>query len=302
MMKRVIRMAAGTIAISLVVGLGACESSTGPEGVATVSIAFRAASVGGPAEQAAPGANLATGPSSVALELLGSNGTLSLDEIAFIVAEFELEQVESACPGPQDAAGLVRSSAGEDDEDDDAGEGDDDDEDGDDDEDDGCEELEAPPSFVQLALDGAAELAVTRTVAPGVYREVEFEIEDLEVDDGDDRGSVADLFDEIRALFPDWPEEASMLVSGTFTPTDGSPTPFRVFFEAEIEIEREFDPPLDLTAGEEAALTIVVDPAAFFLLPDGTVLDLSQFHGQVVEFEAEMEDGFTNVELDDHDD
>ena len=49
-------------------------------------------------------------------------------------------------------------------------------------------------------------------------------------------------------------------------------------------------------------VTVTVDPLAWFIRPDGTVLDLSQFDfdatGQVVEFEVEMEDGFTEIEFD----
>ena len=170
---------------------------------------------------------------------------------------------------------------------------------------DACEKFEAPPQFMALPLDGGPQPSVSQDVPPGVYDELEFEVEDLEIDDDDDNHhseEIQALFATIQAQFPDWPEQASMLVTGSFTPTGGSAVPFSVFFEAEIEIEIEFEPPLDLTAGETATVTVVVDPALWFTRPDGTVMDLSQFQGQLVEFEAELEDGFTELEFDDEDD
>lgn len=287
-----LRYGVAAVAMAAVAGVGiaACDSATGPEDAATVAVSFRAVAAGAAALRAPDASGrLATSMTSSGVDLAGSNGTLSLEEVWFIVSEFELEQVESACRGAADGVSASRADG--------------DDEHESDDDDDGaeheCEEFEAPPSFVQLPLDGADVPAVSRPVAPGVYRNLEFEVEDIEVDDGDDAGDVQALFDEIRALFPDWPEEASMLVIGTFTPTGGAPAPFRVFFEAEIEIEREFQPPLDLGGGEDATVTVIVDPSRLFVRPDGTVMDLAQFDGQVVEFESEMEEGFTGVESDD---
>jgi len=292
----------GLIAAVIGVGLVACESTMGPEAAANVSVAFRAASPGAQAARTPPDAGrLARSVALQAEELQGSNGTLSLEALWFIVSNFELEQVEAACEDGGDAVSANR--VGDDDDDgEEHGDQGENGEDGDGDHEHECEEFEAPPSFVQLPLDGATEPAVTQAVAAGVYRKVEFEIEDIEVDEDDDDAEIGTLFDEIRARFPDWPERASMLATGTFTPTGGTPVPFRVFFEAEIKIEREFDPPLDLTAGDEATVTVVVDPAAFFMRPDGTVLDLSQFDGQLVEFESEMEHGFSGVESEHHGD
>jgi hypothetical protein len=254
-------------------GLAGCDSTTGPDdGQPRVSIAFQTTIGAAPA--VAPGdlGRVARNTLAQSLTLDGSNGALTLDEIWMIVAEFELEL--------------------EDDDDcDDSGS------------DDSCEEFEAPPQFIQLPLDGGSEPTVSQPVPPGVYDELEFEVEDLELDDGnEDAGEIQTLVTTIRAQFPDWPEEASMLVMGSFTPTGGSAVPFSVFFEAEIEIEIEFEPPLDLTDGTSATVDVVVDPAAWFARPDGTVMDLSQFEGQVVEFESEMERGFSELEFEDDDD
>lgn len=273
------RSSSGTMARSailgslLALGWAGCDSTTGPDdGLPRVSIAFQTTSGAAPA--VAPGdlGRLARNTLAQSLTLTGSNGALTLDEVWMIVAEFELElEDDDAC---DDSI-----------------------------EDDSCEEFEAPPQFIQLPLDGGTEPTVSQPVPPGVYDELEFEVEDLELDEDDeDAGEIQALFAAIRAQFPDWPEEASMLVTGTFTPTGGSAVTFRVFFEAEIEIEIEFDPPLDLTDGTDATVSVVVDPAAWFARLDGTVMDLSQFEGQVVEFESEMEDGFSELEFDDDDD
>lgn len=267
--------ARGAILGSLVVlGVAGCDSATGPEdGLPRVSIAFQTTI--GAAPSVAPGdfGRVARNTLAQSLTLPGSNGALTLDEVWMIVAEFELEREgDDACDDSIDH--------------------------------DSCEEFEAPPQFIQLPLDGDTEPTVSQAVPAGVYDELEFEIEDLKLDDDDeDAGEIQALFDAIRAQFPDWPEEASMLVIGTFTPTGGSAVAFRVFFKAEIEIEIDFDPPLDLTDGTDASVDVVVDPAAWFTRPDGTVMDLSQFEGQVVEFESEMENGFSEFEFDDdHDD
>ena len=278
----------------LAFGLIGCDSGTGPGDESTVSIVFRARSAlaSGALAPTSVGISASTAAAS-AIAISGSNGTLTIDDIRFVVAEFELERADA-----DDACGGARGAlVARDDDDDDEEDGhDDEDDDGDD-----CEEFETPPQFVRLSLDGEAVPSVVQPVPPGLYEELEFEIEDLDLDDGDDDGfEIEQLYQAILAEVPDWPEDASLLVAGSFTPTEGSPTGFRVFFEAEIEIEIEFPPPgLDLTGDADPRVTVIVDPALWFGRPDGTVLDLSQFDGHLVEFEFEMEHGFPEIELDD---
>lgn len=256
---------------SLTVGFAACDSSTAPSGdQARVSVAFRATPGAVTASQVSGDDLLPAGSLARTVDLTGTNGTLTLDEIWMIVAEFELQRAnDNDCFDAPDE--------------------------------DACEKFEAPPRFISLPLDGGSQPSVSQDVPADIYDELEFEVEDLEIDDDDDNASAADiqaLFASIILQFPDWPEEASMLVNGSFTPTGGTAVPFSVYFEAEIEIEIEFQPPLDLTAGEIATATVVVDPALWFSVSDGTVMDLSQFQGQLVEFEAELENGFTELEFD----
>jgi len=254
------------------VGLTACGSgSTGPSGgpapAGQVSIAFRSAAAGAAAVLPGAGSGVAFNQAAAGLSLTGDNGTLQLDEVWLIMAEFRLKLANHMdCNGT--------------------------------DNEDSCEKFSAPPQFLPLPLDGATLPAVSQMVPPDVYDKLKFKIEDIEVDDGEDTTAVQALFDDIRAQFPDWPTKASMLVTGSFTPTGGSATPFRVFFEAEVEIEQDFNPPLDLTTGD-ATVTVVVDPSLWFTQQDGTVLDLSQFDGQLVEFDAELDNGFSDVEVKD---
>lgn len=265
-------MKAAAVSALAVMGLAACDDGTGPGDRASVAVAFSAAG-GGSALLAEDGAAFRSPWGVQSVAVAGTNGTLVIDELRIIVAEFELERL-----------------------DDDACEGDDDD----------CEEFEAPPAFVNVPLDGGETVAVTALVAPDTYDEMEFEIEDLEDDEDDpvQAQQIAQLRADILAEFPDWPREASMLVVGTFTPTDGDPMAFRAYFEAEVEIELDLVPPVTVTDdGGGATFTVHIDPGAWFTRGDGSVMNLAQFDfdatGSVVEFEVEIEDGFSEIEFDD---
>lgn len=264
---------AGLTATALLSG---CGDGTGPEGRANLSVNFRAANPGASASVAdadGPAAHASVGQGSSSLVLTGTNGTLQLDGIWLIVSEIELERADADdCDEAADE--------------------------------DACEEFEAPPRFIQLSLDGEAVPTVEQAVPPALYEELEFEVEDLELDDDEDEANASALqalFADIQSQIPDWPAEASLLVEGSFTPTGGTATDFRAFFEAEIEIEIEFPAPgLDLTEDADATATVVLDPGLWFERPDATVVDLSEFAGQLVEFEAEVESvgsAFSEIEV-----
>lgn len=82
-----------------------------------------------------------------------------------------------------------------------------------------------------------------------------------------------------------------------FPGTEG-PRPFKVHFEAEIEVEKELIPPLVVTGeGASRTLTVILDPRQWLTAgPVGT--DLSQFNGRLVEFEFELDRG-VKIEIDD---
>jgi hypothetical protein len=262
----------------------ACADGTGVEGPHNVALHFQVANAEQPvvpsgsrqASSAAP----APAPARVAgppLVLEGTNGILTIDEIRIVVNEIELEAIDDSCDGADDSA----DAPGDD-----------------------CEEFETGPQFLDLLLDGTPIEVATGLVPSGTYEELEFEIEDLE-DDEDDAAEaplIAAVRAEILAAVPDWPEEASALVTGSFAPTSGSEVDFRVFLKAEIEVEMELIPNVVVDGGVASRdLTVDIEPAIWFVEPDGSVVDLSQYDwdstGQLLEFDVEFEDGFTKIEV-----
>jgi hypothetical protein len=251
--------------------LTACDNPAGTEGSGSVAIRFATASPGSSASRAA--FSLA-GSGAEQLTVTGTNGTLTITDVRFILNEFKLERAEGECEGLEGDA------------------------------EDACEEFEAPPAFIDLPLGAGAAVAATQEVPAGRYEELKFEAEDIDFDDEDDDekgAAIRALAQTVRAAFPSWPKDASMVVVGTFTPAGGQPVAFTTFFEAEIKVEKEFDPALVIDDANKA-VTVEVDPSAWFL-SGGRVIDLSAFDfartGRVVEFEAKMDDGFTKIEFDD---
>lgn len=264
------------LAVLLAFGLTACDS-LGLDSDSSVAVAFRTASgSNGSASVSGQTADASLGPDiDAAIQFSGTNGTLEFETAHIVVSEFELERVDAECD----------SVANED----------------------ACEEFEADPQFLELPLDGGTAVAVNQTVPPGEYDELEFEVDDLEDDDeGDDHSAEQLLLQDIRSQFADWPENGTLRVTGTFTPADTTEDArdFTAYFEAEIEIEKEFSTPLVIEEGTgNQTVTVTVDPAVWFTMADGSVVDLSQYDfestGSVAEFEVEMEDGFTEMEFED---
>ena len=137
------------------------------------------------------------------------------------------------------------------------------------------------------------------------HEELEFEVGDLDLDDDDDDDDLVAEFEtlhgEILALFGDWPDEASMLVVGTFQPDGGDITRFRVYLDAEIEIEIEFDKILVIdTDTPPMSFTVDVHPELWFGLGND-VLDLSLFDWdetmELLEFEFENDHHGFEIEI-----
>jgi hypothetical protein len=255
--------------------LAACaDSSTGTSAPGQVQLRFGVAA-GARALKAADGPRAAVGGP---LTVTGSNGTLSITGIRVVVSRFKLKGVhDQAC-----AAGDSSSNGGEVEHE--AGE---------------CE-FEAGPLFLDLPLDGTQLTVATGTVPPGTYDRVRFKVKNLDFRDDDDhedddaggQAAVAALFEQIRAQFPDWPARASLLVTGTFTPTGGAARPFTAYLRAEARLELPISPPLVVSEGSSTGqVAVVLDPAALFR-NGAAVIDLSQFNGRVGEFETEAGHGF----------
>jgi hypothetical protein len=241
-----------------VLGTSACDDGVGPEDMAEVTLSF--ASVEAQGMQSAGNALAASSTLARSVEMAGSNGSLTLDEIQLLVDEFKLEGSGAAC--------------------------------GDHPEPEACGRIEAEPYFLDLPLDAVPVDAATTLVADGSYFALKLETKDL---------SSSGLAEVVRPEFPDWPDEASLRVTGSFDPEDGSdPRPFVVYFQAEVKVELAFDPPLDLSS-EDAHVVVEIDPLAWFTNPDDSVVDLSELdyetNGEVVEFEAKMSEGFSKLEI-----
>ena len=197
------------------------------------------------------------------LVVTGSNGELKITDIRVIVSELELE-------GDADSA-----------------------------------EFEADPTFLDLPLDTNEVSPIAGSeIPPATYNEFEFEVEDVDFEEDDeDEQLLQELRQTVRDEFPNWPASASMVVVGTFTPDGGSPQSFTTYFEAEIEVEQELSPPLEVDGtGASRALTVRLDPTRWFSNADGTVRDLAKLDyastNSLVEFEAEFEDGVTEIKID----
>jgi len=250
---------AAAVAAAIVV---ACGDGTGP--VSTLAVQFRADAGASAAAHVVAGPQFALAGSADAqqVEIPGSNGTLEITAITLLLSELELDPVEN---GDCDADGEQ------------------------------CEEIEVGPFAAEVSLTGEPVTVASEAIEPGIYEEVEFEVEDLDADEGEDPSALEQLLEQVRLQFDDWPTNASMVVEGTFHPADGSTSrDFRVYFRAELEIELDFDPPREITdAGE--TITVELHLADWFRRPDGTVVDLSQFDfsttSEVVEFELEIENG-----------
>ncbi|MTI86879.1 MAG: hypothetical protein FH748_02805 [Balneolaceae bacterium] len=81
---------------------------------------------------------------------------------------------------------------------------------------------------------------------------------------------------------------------------------FLVFAKAEIEIERELDPLLDVT--EDNVMNVVsvrINPVSWLFNEDGTVLDLHQYNWEdtetLLEFSAKFKKGVEEIEVDEED-
>ncbi len=246
--------------------LGACSGDgTGTAARAQVAVRMGVSRGGAAAGRSAGGLASLGGP----LAVTGTNGTLSITGIQVVVAKFQLRGADDvACDGTRA--------------------------------DDECE-FQAGPFFVDVPLDGSQLSVTTGAVPPGTYGSVRFRVKNLDIDDDDDESAddddatpaqVAALFGQIRAQVADWPQKASMLVTGTFTPTGGAPRAFRAFLRAEAKLTLPIDPPLTVAEGSSsAAVAVVMDPASLFKTGT-TVVDLSQFNGRLGEFKAETERGF----------
>jgi hypothetical protein len=153
--------------------------------------------------------------------------------------------------------------------------------------------------FVDVPLDITEEeaLGMLEDLPEGTYHELDVKIDENPIDEGEDTGADA-LRDAIYSAFPDWPEEASMVAVGRFEPDGGGAARvFTVYFDAEIRVHLELDPPIEIVDGEDPTVAIDFDPELLFQQLGEPSLDLSRYDGQVLEIEANVKDSFQDVKF-----
>ena len=254
-----------SVAALALLSVAACDSSTGPGTSAHIRMA--APAVIGQSTAAGGG-----------LSITGTNGTLVITDIKMIVNEFELSRPETSdCDDDVSSSGSGT-----------------------------CGSFETKYFVADVPLGTGAVTVANDRIPAGTYSGMEFEVKDLEVDDGDAKDSanaarINALLAELRTTYANWPARASMMIEGTFTPTGGVAQPFRVYFDAELEVETTFLTPVLIDA-TSSGVTIDLRPDLWFKNGDGTVRNLALSHCStvcnLVEFELEMEGGF-EIELDD---
>ena len=267
-----LRLASFALVVAVAVAFVGCDSTGSTPTGGNVEVGFSTTS----STQSTSGFPKADHDS---LTLSGSNGTLAITDIRLIVDKVKLKEDTETTDGSGEEIEIEREV-----------------------------EVEQP-RFLDLPLQEAEVSPVAAGDVPaGTYNAFEFEVDDLEDDadeeERDDAQNNQGLLADIRAAFPNWPEDASMIVVGTFTPTGGTPTAFATYFEAEIEVERALSPPIEVSSeGFSRSLIVRLDPARWFAQGGGTVSDLSRFDfeetGTVRELEAEFEDGVAEIEYDD---
>jgi hypothetical protein len=261
------RLAIPTLLAAALLGTACDSPSTGSAAGDQVSINFTARTSGASA-QLAPAGSASLSAAAGQLVLNGDNGVLTLTDLRAVVARFRLR-------GDDDVNRCEDNGGGDD-----------------------CDDFNVGPLFINLPFDGVVTVNAG-SVKPGTYDEVEFRVKNLDDDDDDsnsddDAGEAARtaaLLQQIRAEIPNWPQKASMMVSGTFQPrangTLGAAQPFRVFVRAELRTRVPLNPPLVLTETSAAPqVTITLDPAVLFR--SGTqVANLAASNNQLIELRVD---------------
>jgi hypothetical protein len=285
-MKRTLIAAAALLLPAFAAG---CDN--GPTSSSTPGqVAIRFTTATGASADRAPGLSFAAAAAG-GLTVQGSNGTLNVTDIRLIVSRFELRRVAGSCPADSTAAGTHADKGGSDDG---SRHG----------EDSRCRRFRAGPSVLALPLDGNPVTVATDSVPAGTYGSVKFKVENLadergehesdhDADEAAEQSGLQAVLAQIRAAYPNFPETASMVVQGTFTPTGGTAQPFTVYFRAHINVEKQLVPPLVIPGS--SAVTVAVDPSLWFK-NGAQVIDLSAQNGKILPFEVEMEHGFSHAE------
>ncbi|HXO86195.1 MAG TPA: hypothetical protein VN803_11800 [Gemmatimonadales bacterium] len=165
---------------------------------------------------------------------------------------------------------------------------------------DDCDEFETGPFLVSLPLGTTAtETVVSIDAAPGMYDELEFQIHKPEDDSSED-----DAFLAANPTFA----RISIRVTGTYS-QGGSRSDFT--YESDLNAEQEIllSPPLTVSEGQPANVTLRIDISSWFLNGAGSALvnpataNKGQPNEQVVENRIQASiDAFRDDDHNGHDD
>jgi len=233
------------IVILATFALVACTDGAGPRGAGKVSLALSTLSTSslpsGPTGQALSGSLQAGGPETFTD---ASNNTVAISSVELVLRKVELKPVErSDCnESSQTTVSTVATAASDGNDGNDGNEMNEADEQ--------CDELEAGPILVDLPL-GGLERMFEATVPAGTFDELTFQIHKPS-DDGD----AADH--AFLAAHPDF-AGSSIRVTGTF-----NGAPFTYTSDLDVEQELRFNPPVVVTAGTLAKLTVSLDLSGWF--------------------------------------
>lgn len=226
------RSSVGLLAImcALTLGLLGCDGSSlsGPSPsaeVAPVSVSF------------AVGSGTATKAAVADKTITDSAGnTLRLDQVELVLREVEFDR----------ANGSENCSSGDDSDND-------------------CEEVESGPLLVSLPLESGDPTVVIDTLLPvGTWKEVEFDVRKLDLDDPSDSTFLAEN---------NFPPNVSIRAQGSYTPAGGSAQDFTFTSALEAEREIEFEPPVEVTADATTNITFSVQLTTWFRQQDSTLVD-----------------------------
>lgn len=205
----------------------------------------------------------------------GANGTLRIAAIKFIVDDLDFTKAEGPCKEVDEKK------------------------------EDTCEEFETKPFLVDLPLNGKPFTLPASFIKEGTYSQIDFEIGNLAIDTDEDSTEKEEnqtLLAKIRSndTLSDWPEEASIVVSGTFTDNFGKTKPFVTYINAEVSIERTFSTPLKIGSNTgNQQISISINPAEWFTRADGSIVNLRNYDYPQTEriLEIEVENGFMTAEV-----
>jgi hypothetical protein len=209
--------------------LVACAAdSTGPNASAAGAVSLSFAAVG--ASGTSSSTSLSGGAQSGAVAGSSSVDALVITRVQLVLAELELQRAGGTC-----TSGDTYSSSS-----------------------DSCEELELPPTMIELPVNGNVVSAVSVPVPPGSYSAFEAKIT---LADTGRRGGAALIaaHPELRA--------ASVRVEGTF-----NGKPFTYTGATRAQIESRFDPPLVADASG-INVTVRVNLTGWFRTSSGALID-----------------------------